>query len=282
MNLIDLNKQISALDVGESLRLESVPEDVYHASEGFGSTAIKEANKSLAHLKVMRDGKKEISATLQAIFDLGSATHAAVLEGDSVLNEKFICAPSLDKRTKAGKEAWAELKESGKTVLKAEDWEHVMGMRACLYDHPAANRLLTGGNAEVSYWKRYSENMILKARVDSEVGDLAVDLKTTKDASPYRFKSTVKYDYGLQSALYTMVTGANAFVFVGIEKVPPYAFSIVKQGDDIIEMNQKKLGFILADIDAAIESGLWAGYDNADLHETELTEKELERMNNEQ
>ena len=52
MNLIDLNKKISALDVGESLRLESVPEDVYHASEGFGSTAIREANKSLAHLRL--------------------------------------------------------------------------------------------------------------------------------------------------------------------------------------------------------------------------------------
>ena len=79
----------------------------------------------------------------------------------------------------------------------------------------------------------------------SECGSLIVDLKTTMDASPDAFARTAaNFNYPLQAAYY--VDGLQAagiaspdavtsFVFLVVEKTPPYGVAVYTLPEDAIE-----------------------------------------------
>ena len=82
---------------------------------------------------------------------LGSVTHAAILEPDRFQSE-FVCAPVLDKRTKAGKEKFAQFEEEnkGKVVVHSDMYSKTIAMRDAVYANSAAKKLLVAGKPEQS------------------------------------------------------------------------------------------------------------------------------------
>jgi hypothetical protein len=84
---------------------------------------------------------------------LGTALHTHVLEL-SRWDEEIAVAPAMDRRTKAGKEAWQAFQDdaAGKTVITADDAEQVMAMGRAVMRHPAAAMLLgLPGKAETTH-----------------------------------------------------------------------------------------------------------------------------------
>jgi exodeoxyribonuclease VIII len=77
---------------------------------------------------------------------LGTALHTHVLELNR-WDEQIAVAPACDRRTKAGKEAFAafEADAAGKTVITADDAEVVMAMGRSVLRHPGAAMLLGHG-----------------------------------------------------------------------------------------------------------------------------------------
>lgn len=167
-------------------------------------------------------------------FAIGSATHSLVLEPHK-FNEEFAIAPECDRRTKAGKEAWAAFVEAsaGRTVIADKDYEIAKSMADAITHNPYAQTLLQNGIAECSFFGEI-DGVKVKCRPDyyREDKGLIIDIKTTDDASPDGFIKTIaNYGYYIQAAFYldvldTLEKNARKFVFIAVEKKAPHMVGI--------------------------------------------------------
>lgn len=174
----------------------------------------------------------------------GQLFHAMVLQPETVA-EQFSVAPNVDRRTKAGKEQWANFKRASKSwiVVTEEMIEQATAMCEALKQNEFVAKLLKGEKEKPFFWVDDLTNEECKCRVDclTELGDnlIIVDLKTTENAETESFmRSAIKYGYDLQSAMYSKGVEVNTgkkplFVFIAIEKKPPYAINIL-QADELL------------------------------------------------
>ena len=163
-----------------------------------------------------------------ATLELGTACHTAILERET-LNDRVTVAPKFDKRTKAGREGWAEFQEAneGLTILTPEQWETVQAVQDAVIGSPVPARLFAAdGPVETPiYWMDKDEWVHCKALPDKWVkGEgIVVDLKTTSDVTPHGFgRSLTKYAYHIQAAHYLEATEAKRFIWVVVETTPPF------------------------------------------------------------
>lgn len=174
---------------------------------------------------------------------LGSAIHSIILEPDLFTSE-YVANPGIDKRTKDGKAEWAafQAEHKGKTILSDEDFQTCLAVRDAVHLHPVAAGLLTGGEAEQSFYAIDPEHgELVKCRTDYLSGDLIVDVKSTADASPDGFaRSCANFRYPHQVAWYRDVMDAAFgeppahWVFMAVETKPPYAIGLYfAQPEDI-------------------------------------------------
>ena len=221
MQLDDLNKEIAALNPGEVLIKKGVPEDIYHASEGEGSTAMREATKSMAHYRYYKDSERIRTQDMV----IGSAIHTLVLEPD-LFFDRFVIAP--DHLKPGNNKAWIEWKAAQTLpILTKREMATVDATASSVMDR--ALPYFSDGVAEKSYWRKDSSGLILKARIDYEIGDLGIDLKSAKEETPHKFLNKIRYDYNIQDALYRRVTGLSDFIFIGACKQPPHAIYAARQ-----------------------------------------------------
>ena len=97
-------------------------------------------------------------------------------------NTEFVCSPKLDKRTKAGKEEYAqfEAENSGKVVVDKSSFDKAVSMRDSVRAHKASRALLDAGSAEQSvFWNDSEFEVGCKARGDWVRENIIVDLKTS-------------------------------------------------------------------------------------------------------
>lgn len=206
----------------------------YHASNAVGSTTLKKiASKSLLHAMT-----QEVKASPSLA--LGSAIHAAVLEPET-FKKDFAVSPKFDKRTKQGKidSAAFGIENVAKTIIDESQSLIVEGVRKAIISHPIASAMLTGGEAEYSYFTEIDE-VEVKCRPDyylPEQGCL-VDLKTCQDASREGFtKACINFGYAIQAAFYLDVFNAankadiKEFYFVAVETTAPFAVNIFRMGE---------------------------------------------------
>jgi exodeoxyribonuclease VIII len=198
---------------------------------------------------------------------LGSALHARVLE-PHLFDDEYIVAPQgIDRRTKEGKLRWAdfEAQAEGRTVLKAEDAARIEAMAAAVHQHPAARTILRlPGKCEQSYfWTDEATGVACKCRPDwhSDNRKLIADVKTTDDASPRGFiRSVMKYRYHVQAAFYSQGIGAEEFLFIAVEKKPPFAVAVYATPPDLIERGAKEALQDLRLLATCRSENKWPGY----------------------
>ena len=165
--------------------------------------------------------------------EFGTAVHTAVFE-----HEKFsgsvIVSPEVDKRTKAGKEEYAEflLKAEGKTVITAEELDACKYILESAQNHKILGKLLRAENRKYEVSGFFNYNQIpCKFRTDFMLPDqrIILDLKTTKAGHERAFRrSVLDFHYHSQAAFYlsamTEITGEawTDFVWIAIESNAPY------------------------------------------------------------
>ena len=199
----------------------------------------------------------------------GEAVHAAVLQPD-LFRARYLRAPEIDRRTKAGRELWEELQAEhpGAIILRPEEYDRCLAIRSAVAAHPTARKLI-GGEAEVSaVWRDRATGVLCKGRFDSLDTRLGIitDLKTTHDASRGAFSRTIwTYGYYLQAAHY--LTGANTlglsvrwFTFIAVEQEPPYAVAVYHLSDAALMAGEGQLGELLEIYKRCEETGIWPGY----------------------
>jgi hypothetical protein len=251
--------------------IAGMPDDQYHGEECQDFVSSSELrtllSKSPAHLQAARRiPHKETPALI-----LGKALHARVLEPDTY-SERFTVAPKVDRRTKAGKQAWQEFTDAnpGATILSENDAGTLENMAAAIDAHPLGQHLFKHGAAELTgLYRDPSTQVPCKFRPDycREQDGILLDLKTTLDASPAAFERSIQqYGYHFQAAMYWhgfyRVTGTPAqdFLFVVVEKQPPYAVAVYRIDEQSLNAGRRQYRKALDAYARCLNSDLWPAY----------------------
>lgn len=225
-------------------------EEYYNRRKGVRRSDLWKMKRSPAHFKYGVEHPVEQTPAMA----FGSAVHMAVLEPKRFAKEYVVA--DFDARTKAGKELKQQYLEHGKTLLTVEQVEQINGIVDAIRKHPYAKRLLKGKHEQAHFWKDPETGEKCKCKTDCETEIngtyYVVDLKTCASADTDEFvRDAIKFGYFFQAAMYTdgikCSTGKDAtFVFVAVEKDPPYAVNVMMCGEDEIRlgMNGDKYGKI--------------------------------------
>lgn len=239
----------------------------YRAHSAISKSDLFKITKSPMHFKYALDHPEEQTPAL--VF--GSACHKYILEKED-FGKEFAVVPNIDRRTKAGKEAYAKFVEEseGKSVISQEDMDKITEMAESIKSNSVASRLLQGEHERSFFWIDEDTGVECKCRPDciTRVGEqfVLVDLKTTMNAETEAFKkNAISLGYDLQCALYSEGIEKNigvkpAFVFVAIEKTPPYAVNVL-QADEFMMQEGKELFHGLLEIyKECKDTDDWYGY----------------------
>lgn len=200
------------------------------------------------YFKFMLDNPTQPTEAL----NIGSAFHKLVLEPET-FGKEFIVMPSIDRRTKAGKEAYEQflITVGERAILSQNDYAQICNMTSAVLDNSLANALILG-EVETSM---YSEDELTKERIKTrpdcyqKIDDRLVitDLKSCISALPADFtRDIVKYSYDLQAYMYCYNASKVLniplenidFIFVAVEKNPPYLTNVFKASKDILERGE--------------------------------------------
>lgn len=117
---------------------------------------------------------------------LGTAIHCAILEPDA-WPTRYVVAPDVDKRTKAGKEAFAEWRaglDPAAVILDAEEHEIATRCAESVRAHAEASALLARGRTEVVLtWTDEATGTACKGRLDLLGSSVLLDVKSTRAES---------------------------------------------------------------------------------------------------
>ena len=188
-------------------------------------------------------------------FDIGTAVHGWALEG-------VVPIKGTERRAgKAWQDAVAEAKLLDTVALNHADFEKVEQCVEALYNNPHIKLLLEHKKrvCEASVFVKH-EGLCLKARPDLYIQSQGIiaDIKTTQSANPYEFEQRTmdKFGYTIQAAFYWKVMQLaqlpmKRFLFINVEKEPPFATSIVEVGEKLIEYGTTVVNNVLAEIQVA-------------------------------
>jgi len=213
---------------------------------GLSKSSLDRINKSVDHYFME-------SVTETPAMRVGTAFHTLILEPEK-FEKRYVCGPDTDKRSAAGKKAWKEAEEDNKDkiLLNISDWDMIHFMQDSVSRHKLASHLLNpelGEAEETMMWNDSEMGTLMKGRSDFRnfQEKVIIDLKSTMDATKDKLERdlwSTDLRYHVQAAIYT--DGARAilddnsweFLFVFVEKRPPYAVQVVHLPQKSIEVGR--------------------------------------------
>lgn len=237
----------------------------YDAVAALNYSLAKQLLISPLHARQYLDTPREETKALR----IGSAVHCAALEPE-LFARKYLCGIDVDKRTKAGKEAYEALMASAGDKIVLTPDEYGLVSNVALAAVKALNKLgVTLVETETMYSVEYC-GVPLKSAIDA-IGDddFIYDLKTCESAAPTftgALGAIKSYRYNLQGYFYRLVyelaTGKRpkGFRLIFIEKEPPFATAVYEIGPNLA-------AYAVADFERAVklyQAGItfdsWPGY----------------------
>lgn len=217
----------------------------------------------------LKDGRKTDDNNENLI--LGNLVHAMVLEHKEVQN-RYILVPNFDKRTKKGKEEYAEFLKNGdgRQFVPLDTFELALKIGRSVIENNEIMDLIKGSEIEYSiFWKDDETDVMCKCRPDVLGEDYILDLKTTRNCSVEEFSRSI-YDYGYHIQAAMMQEGVfkstgriiKNFIFACVEKKSPYNTCIYILGDESIEYGKKQYKKALAKYKNCLETNIWASFEN--------------------
>lgn len=222
----------------------NMPNEEYHAAPGDSSSVIKAVmEKSLLHYwHEYENPNREADESEEDDddghdLDLGTVIHGAVLEPD-LLPSLYVVSPPFNRRTNAGRaERKAFMAEHRNVAVLTEKEERaVFAIRDRIHQHPRIAPLLTGGKAEQSFFSIDPvTGQSRKCRPDymHDNGFALLDIKSAATAHPKEFsRDAGKFAYDISVPWYLDTIAdlygeaPQHFIFIPIEKEPPYAMGL--------------------------------------------------------
>ena len=233
----------------------------YYENPAVNKSTLWWMRKSPAHFQWARTAETPDTPAMR----FGRAVHSAILTPGDYLDHyaEFYG----DRRTKAGKEEYQALVDSGMEVISADDAETIRQMvKACPID------IFKDCETEKAlYWTDSEAGVSCKGRLDAVRSGMVIDYKTTTDANTDAFaKEALRYGYDLQAAMYLEAAKANGygdceFVFIAQEKSAPFAVNVIKAGDAFLDRGRWIMLDLLTKYKECAEKDEWPGYGTNEL-----------------
>ena len=236
----------------------------YHAIKThISSTGVRTFRKNKKQFKYSLTN--ELVKQTKSMAD-GTAVHAFFLEKDKFHKDFAVKPQDLRLNTKAGKE-WAQ-EHHNKIIIDSELGNNLYEMEKSFMDSPAKLIYEIKGKSELSYFWNDIGLVKGKCRPDwiSDDGILIVDIKTTTDASPRGFQKSIStWGYHLQLGWYLrglrkLGVPAEQFIFIAIEKTPPFCVGVYSADQDMINFAMKELDQLMPEIQTAMVSKKFPDY----------------------
>lgn len=242
----------------------------YHAHHAIGSSGLKLFSRSPAHYYAAYLDPNRPQRQPTAAMKLGTATHCAILEPERFNAEYDAMPEGLDRRTKEGKQAYADLLASGAEILASDDMALVMNMARAFRDNATSRALFERKHVVEQSIFAEVNGVACKCRPDFMTADgmmvMVMDVKTTSDASPEAFgKSAWSLGYHIQAAFYRRViqsaTGITPdFIFGCVESDRPYLTAYYTVPQYLLDYADGVIDALLERYAECLRSGIWHGY----------------------
>lgn len=263
---------------------EQCPGEIYHMMQAASATYLKTlATSTPAHLL---DKIDNTSAPTPALI-FGTQVDEAIADYPAFAR-RYVCAMQCSATTSKKSQCtrtgstridgmWlcSQHTPEGATpddisIITPDDLERVEGCRASLLRHPVASLIIANGTKQrTAIWDDYDiAGVTCRARADFEVPAInaLADLKTTVDASPEGFRNAIaRFRYDIQASHYT--SGWNAlgakidkFLFVCVEKTPPFAVAVYQISDKILSAARQEITGLLMTWRECNRTDTWPAY----------------------
>lgn len=244
--------------------------DDYAAWPAVNHSILRHFRKTPAHVRYEMLNQDE-STKYQAF---GHAVHTAVLEPQK-FDSEFVIRPKVDRRTKAGKAAWAQFEKEaeGRQILTAEEWAAADAIRQNIDGHMTARAFLRGkGVNELSLlWRDTETDVLCKARLDRllvyEGHPYILDVKTSsKPASTHAFQNSVEsYQYHSQAAFYLrgaaqLSPADRRFAWLVCESEAPNCVRMFDADDEALKIGADQVADWLVRFKECMDAGTWPGW----------------------
>lgn len=238
-----------------------MPDAEYFALDALSHSDTKTLEHSPAKFRYLRDHPREATEPTDDM-RFGSAVHSLVLGGPAVVHIE-----ADNYQTKAAREQRDEAEDAGNIPLKTKDYMRAVECAHAVRNHPVAAKLLD--NAEhrelVCVWD--DNGVELRAKIDAVCGRFGVDLKTTQNASTDAFARSIgTYNYWSQDAWYReamrqcLGISDPAFVFIAVEKDPPYLVNVVQLEDYAVDLGHKRNERLIAVYRECVAADAWPAF----------------------
>lgn len=249
----------------------------YHATDCVSHTKLECFRRRPALFKKTYIDKT-IAREESRAFAIGSALHCMTLEGDAFPDRYVVRPAGIDRRTKDGKAQWETFCSAnvGKTILDGDEAAQVCAMDEAIWNHPIAQHLLTGGEAEVT-WRAKANTLPhpLQCRTDyfnangcefSHGRPYVVDLKTVDSLDSEEFRNFerafVSFGYHRQCGFYLPLLqdcGVSCwdFYFLVVEKCEPFGCVVYQPNEDAVSRGLDETVSDLGRLAQCYKSGEW-------------------------
>lgn len=248
----------------KTAKVFNLPDSDYRGAEGVSKSSLDWFARSPAHYKhVVIEGNRPAPT---AAMLTGSAFDCLLLTPE-IFAMTYAVAPDMRRGTKAWDEF--EAAHAGKTIIKQGEFDQLSNMVDAVRSHPVASALLGGGASQVSYfWQERQSGLACKGRADYVRPDgILVDVKTTQDASPRGFASSVAtFRYHVQAAMYlegeAQTTGkaTDQFCFIAVEKEAPHAVAVYTLDHEALSTGMMTYTRELARLAECVRNKHWPSY----------------------
>lgn len=249
----------------------TIPEHEYHAdTQRISASMIKLAHsKTLYHVwDAYINPEREIVEPTAAM-KFGSMCHKAILEPETFDDCYTVMPPGLDRRTKEGKQLYADIVASGKRVVSDKDFNDALRVAESVHRLPDWKRIMRNDpvfeGVLQTETRRVRFDILVRPCADYPEG-LIVDLKTTADCSPRAFgRDVAKMGYHLQAAWYIevceQVLGFRPeFMILAAEKKRPFVAAPYMVSEEDIAIGRTAALEAEMAIRQAMLANIWPAY----------------------
>lgn len=244
----------------------------YDAIPALRCTELKHFCRSPAHYQAYLQEPKETTSALR----WGQIVHCCLLQPNDFAR-RVVIEPKCDKRTKEGKELYAQFSASlapDSLTISHEESLQLSNIRDAYmkYFRETLSQRYDFSNPafEIPGFARL-QDVFCKVKPDISCqrngGKVILDIKTTEDASESAFvRAIFNYGYHIQAAFYSLVAEeidffpVDEFVFIAIEKKAPYAIREFKLSTEALNYGKSIVRVNLARFKTCMALNQWEAY----------------------
>ncbi len=247
----------------------NISNEDYHSSSGVSRSQLMRLKISPLHFWYFNLNPMAIEKADTKALIFGSAFHTYILEPDDFDARYLVATKPSGTGMKAEKARI--LKEAGnKIVLWGDEYDNLVLMGDAIRANPQMKPLLEQKLLveQAIYWNEPETGLLVKCKPDGIGENMVIDVKTTKDASFYKFRSDAYLKgYHIQAAMIKEAMkivfdiDLSVFMLLAHEKVPPFVNVPYPLADEFLERGMNDYKELMRKLAECTEKNQWPGYE---------------------